>query len=122
VRASKGGVTLSGADSSYQASSRWQASVLVVAKDNLNRSIAGATISAKLRYYQRDGNNNSYQWNEQVVTLTSGADGTVAWQTDWYKVNGNGSVLAVQFLVEGVQLPGNLAWDQSRPSATVTPD
>jgi hypothetical protein len=118
VAARTGGVRLSGADAD-ESGTKWQASVLVTVKDDLGRGIAGATVSAKLRYDQRSGNSNNYQWQEQVVTLTSGADGTITWSSDWYKVSGSSCVLAVQFVIEGAQLPGNLTWDQSRPSVTV---
>ncbi len=93
----------------------WTTSATFTIRDNNDKPIAGANVSMKVRYQERD-QNNQWQWKEDVVQARSDANGTINVTRSFVAKPGVGNVSNVTYNVEGAQLPNNLEWDQQRPS------
>jgi hypothetical protein len=90
----------------------------MVVKDNNGTPIAGAKVFVKIRKKTRDQNNN-WQWVEETKTYTTNAQGQVVITTgDMKATGGKGRVNEVQFVIEGAQMPNNLAWDQQKTTVS----
>jgi hypothetical protein len=91
--------------------SKWTAQTTITVRSTTGALVPGATISAKLRLY--DGS-----WDEDAVTLTTGANGTVVFGAGSYKRSGNGSVDKIEFVVVSVTMPAGYTWDGTGVTVT----
>ncbi len=107
------------ATSATRSGGTWTTQATLTVRDNNGKPVANASVSLKIRFYERDQNNQA-QWKEEVVQTRTGADGTIAISREYKAANGKGSVSKVEYNLEGAQLPNNLAWDQQRSSVAFT--
>ena len=120
MKATTGGFTVATPTTATASGNKWTAQTIFTAKDNNGVALAGAIVNVKIRYYTKDGN-GTYQWQDAVTQATTTASGAVTIYSDVVK-NGTGtsSVSQIQFVIESVQMPNNLGWDQKKSTVTAS--